>query len=301
MNLKGLGVAMVTPFKEDGNIDFNAIPRIVENIITGRADYIVVLGTTAEVSSLSDLEKKTVLKAVIGANKNKLPLIIGIGGNNTAKVIDEIQSTDLNPFQAILSVSPYYNKPTQEGIYAHFSKLSSNLEDISILLYNIPSRCGVNMEPWVIAKLNSNFPNIKAIKEASGSLDQVSKIISLCDITVLSGDDCLTLPMLSVGAKGVVSIASNIIPNMMLDMVSSFFNNKINKSIEIHKKLYPIIKSLFIESNPVPLKYILKKNGYCDSGYVRLPLVNITNSEHINVLNAICNTVKPTVSMTYSL
>ena len=280
MNLKGLGVAMVTPFKEDGNIDFNAIPRIVENIITGRADYIVVLGTTAEVSSLSDLEKKTVLKAVIGANKNKLPLIIGIGGNNTAKVIDEIQSTDLNPFQAILSVSPYYNKPTQEGIYEHYKHIAK-ASPLPIIVYNVPSRTGSNIEPHTFIRLAEEIENIIGIKDASGDMDQAQQMLKHCatHIKVISGDDSLTLPMLLAGAVGTISVLGNAIPVPLKEIFHFVEMGNLKKAYTLHYQLLDVINSLFEEGNPVGVKALLESIGLC-SKTVRLPLIKASTSLH---------------------
>jgi 4-hydroxy-tetrahydrodipicolinate synthase len=252
----------------------------VENIITGRADYIVVLGTTAEVSSLSDLEKKTVLKAVIGANKNKLPLIIGIGGNNTAKVIDEIHSTDLNPFQAILSVSPYYNKPTQEGIYEHYKHIAKS-SPLPIIVYNVPSRTGSNIEPHTFIRLAEEIENIIGIKDASGDMDQAQQMLKHCapHIQVISGDDSLTLPMLLAGAVGTISVLGNAIPVPLKEIFHFVEMGNLKKAYTLHYQLLDVINLLFEEGNPVGVKALLESIGLC-SKTVRLPLIKASTSLH---------------------
>ena len=209
MNLKGLGVAMVTPFTDEGQVDYEALPALVENITTGRADYLVLMGTTAEVACLTPEEKQKVLNTVVQLNQNKLPLVIGIGGNNTAKVVEEIQRTDLRPFQAILSVSPYYNKPTQEGIYQHYKKIVS-ASPLPIIVYNVPSRTGVGIEVDTFVRLANDFDAIIAIKEASGEMSQAENLIkkSPSRIQVISGEDSLNLPMLLAGAVGTISVAA---------------------------------------------------------------------------------------------
>jgi len=213
MNLKGLGVAMVTPFHPDGTIDFESIPRVVEHIVSGQADYLVVLGTTAEVACLSANEKRQVVQAIVSANQNRLPLVIGIGGNNTAQLVAEIQAKDLSAFGALLSVSPYYNKPTQEGIYHHFAELAK-ASPLPIIVYNVPSRTGSSVQASTFIRLAQDFENIIAIKEASGSMLQAQEIIKEAPshIQVISGDDALTLPMLLAGAVGTISVLGNAMP-----------------------------------------------------------------------------------------
>ena len=258
MDLKGIGVAMVTPFKENGEIDFGAIPGIVENIITGRADYLVVLGTTAEVTSLTDSEKKALIKEVVFANQNKIPLVIGIGGNNTAKVIAEIQSTDLSPFQAILSVSPYYNKPTQEGIFQHFKHVAE-ASPLPIIVYNVPSRTGSNVEPSTFIRLAEEVENIIAIKDASGSMDQAQQMLKDCapHIQVISGDDALTLPMLLAGAVGTISVLGNALPVPLKEMMHYVESGDLKKAYGLHYQLLDVINLIFEEGNPVGIKALL--------------------------------------------
>ena len=276
MDLKGIGVAMVTPFKKNGEIDFGAIPGIVENIVTGRADYLVVLGTTSEVTSLTDSEKKALIKEVVFANQNKIPLVVGIGGNNTAKVIAEIQSTDLSPFQAILSVSPYYNKPTQEGIFQHFKHVAE-ASPLPIIVYNVPSRTGSNVEPTTFIRLAEEVEKIIAIKDASGSMDQAQQMLKDCapHIQVISGDDALTLPMLLAGAVGTISVLGNALPVPLKEMMHYVESGDLKKAYGLHYQLLDVINLIFEEGNPVGIKALLQSIGLC-SKVVRLPLVEAT-------------------------
>ena len=277
MNLEGLGVAMVTPFKEDGTIDFESIPLLVENITSGRANYILVMGTTAEVSTLSDSEKKKVIQRVVESNQNKLPLVIGIGGNDTFKVIKEIQQTDLNPFQAILSVSPYYNKPTQEGIYQHYKHIA-NITPLPLILYNVPSRTGSNIEPKTFIKLVENFDNIIAIKEASGDIEQAQQIIKLSPsgIQVISGDDSLTLPMLLAGAVGSISVLGNALPVPIVQIFDYVAKGNLKKAYNLHYEMMDIIHLIFEEGNPSGIKALLELMSICKKT-VRLPLVSASS------------------------
>ncbi len=280
MNLKGLGVAMVTPFKEEGTVDFDAIPRIIENIVTGHADYIVVLGTTAEVTSLSDSEKKAVIQLIVETNQNKLPLVIGIGGNNTAKVIEEIQSTDLDPFEAILSVSPYYNKPTQDGIYEHYKHIAM-ASPLPIIVYNVPSRTGSNVEPSTFIRLAEDVENIIGIKDASGDMDQAQQMLKNCapHIQVISGDDALTLPMLLAGAVGTISVLGNALPVPLKEMFHFVETGNLKKAYALHYQLLDVINLLFEEGNPVGVKALMESMGFC-SKTVRLPLIKASGSLH---------------------
>ena len=274
MNLKGLGVAMVTPFDSIGDVDFESIPTIVENISTGRANYIVVMGTTAEVVCLSSQEKKTVIEAVIKANKSKLPLVVGIGGNNTAKVVEEINETDLSPFGAILSVSPYYNKPSQEGIYHHYSAISK-ASPIPIIVYNVPSRTGSSVDVDTFMRLTENFDNIIGIKDASGDMLHAQEIIKCCskDIQLISGDDALTLPMILAGAVGTISVLGNALPVPLVKMIHLIEEGDLKKAYELHYQLLDLVNLLFEEGNPVGIKALMECLGIC-SKQVRLPLVS---------------------------
>ena len=278
MNLKGLGVAMVTPFHPDGTIDFESIPRVVEQIVSGQADYLVVLGTTAEVACLSAKEKRQVVQAIVSANQNRLPLVIGIGGNNTAQLVAEIQATDLSAFGALLSVSPYYNKPTQEGIYHHFSELAK-ASPLPIIVYNVPSRTGSSVEASTFVRLAQDFENIIAIKEASGSMLQAQEIIKEAPshIQVISGDDALTLPMLLAGAVGTISVLGNAMPIPLTKMFEYVEAGNLKKAYQLHYELLDMIQLLFEEGNPTGIKALMEILKICSS-QVRLPLVSATHS-----------------------
>ncbi len=274
MNLKGLGVAMVTPFSEEGQVDYNALPAVVENITTGRADYIVLMGTTAEVACLTAEEKREVIKTVVALNQNKVPLVIGIGGNNTAQVVDEILHTDLSPFQAILSVSPYYNKPTQEGIYQHYKKIVA-ASPLPIIVYNVPSRTGAGIEVDTFVRLANDFESIIGIKEASGEMSQAENLIkkSPSRIQVISGEDSLNLPMLLAGAVGTISVLGNALPVPIVKMFHYVAEGDLKKAYELHYQLVDLVSILFEEGNPVGIKALLETLSICKKT-VRLPLVS---------------------------
>lgn len=287
MNLKGLGVAMVTPFTEEGRVDYSSIPQIVENITTGRADYIVLMGTTAESACLSTQEKQEVVKAVIDANQNRLPLVIGIGGNNTAKVVEEIQMTDLSHFEAILSVSPYYNKPTQEGIYQHYKKIA-NMSPLPLIVYNVPSRTGTNIEVETFVRLTNDFENIIAIKEASGEMSHAESIIKNCPshVQVLSGEDSLNLPMLLAGAVGTISVLGNALPVPIVKMFHYVEEGELSKAYALHYQLLDIVSLLFEEGNPTGVKALMEALSFC-SKTVRLPLVSASEGLCLKIEKAL--------------
>jgi|TARA_B110000977_G_scaffold90035_1_gene119600 4-hydroxy-tetrahydrodipicolinate synthase len=294
MNLKGLGVAMITPFKNDGSIDFQAIPGIIENFITGRVDYIVLFGTTAEVSCLTDNEKKDLIQVVVEANQNKIPLVIGIGGNDTVKVLNEIQASDLHPFQAILSVSPYYNKPSQEGIYQHFGQLAK-ASSLPIIVYNVPSRTGSNIYPETFLRMTKNFENIIAIKDASGDMIQAQEILRICPphIQVISGDDALTLPMLLAGAVGTISVLANALPIPLLRMFHYVENGEFEKAYNLHYSLLEIVNLIFEEGNPVGVKALMASMDFCGKT-VRLPLIGASSDLHDRIENSLKTSVYST-------
>jgi len=294
MNLKGLGVAMITPFKNDGSIDFQAIPGIIENFITGRVDYIVLFGTTAEVSCLTDNEKKDLIQVVVEANQNKIPLVIGIGGNDTVKVLNEIQASDLHPFQAILSVSPYYNKPSQEGIYQHFGQLAK-ASSLPIIVYNVPSRTGSNIYPETFLRMTKDFENIIAIKDASGDMIQAQEILRICPphIQVISGDDALTLPMLLAGAVGTISVLANALPIPLLRMFHYVENGEFEKAYNLHYSLLEIVNLIFEEGNPVGVKALMASMDFCGKT-VRLPLIGASSDLHDRIENSLKTSVYST-------
>ena len=210
--LKGHGVALITPFKNDGAIDFDAIPKIINHLINGGVNYLVVLGTTAESTSLSKDEKKHLLAAIVECNAGLLPLVIGIGGNNTHQVIEDIISIDLSPFSAVLSITPYYNKPNQEGLYQHFRAIAQN-SSLPVILYNVPSRTGVNLTPETVLRLSKDFDKIVAIKEANGDFQQAHTLLKICpdDFLILSGDDEMSLPMLPVSYTHLTLPTSDLV------------------------------------------------------------------------------------------
>jgi len=275
--LIGTGVALITPFKEDFSVDVEGLKNVVNYNIDNGINYLVVLGTTAESATLSKEEKKLVIATIVEANSGRLPLVLGIGGNNTAAVVEEIKSTDLSSFIAILSVSPYYNKPTQEGIYQHFAAIS-NVSETPIILYNVPGRTASNMLPETVIRLANNFKNIVAVKEAAGDIVQAMKLIDGCpeDFLVISGDDMITLPMVLAGGAGVISVIGEGFPKEFSKMVHLGLDKKVEEAYAIHYNLAPAIDYIFAEGNPAGIKVVFRKLGICGDT-VRLPLVGISD------------------------
>lgn len=271
--LTGTGVAIVTPFDNKGKVDTSALTAVVKHLHAGKVDYIVVLGTTGESVTLSKDEKKTVMDTVVKANAKKLPLVVGIGGNNTQEVIDTIQSTDLKHFDAILSVAPYYNKPTQEGYYQHFKAISKATKK-DIILYNVPARTGSNVTWETQVRIAKDCKNIIATKEASGNMEQVMKVIKNKPkgFLVISGDDNLTLPIIAAGGDGVISVVANAFPKDLSEMVRLSLKHKFTEAQKLHYKLIDITDQLFADGNPGGIKFALSLLKKC-SPYVRLPLV----------------------------
>ena len=277
MEIKGLGVAMITPFNKKGNIDFDKIPQIIDNIVSGSANYIVVLGTTAETSLLSMEEKNQLIKIIIEANNSRLPLVIGIGGNNTDSVIKEINKTNLLHFSAILSVSPYYVKPTQKGIIKHYSMVSKE-SPIPLILYNVPSRTGSMIEIDTYLEIIDQNDNILGIKEASGNLSFAQDLIkaSPTNIKVICGDDQLTLPMILSGGSGSISVIANAFPSKISKMISFAMSQKVSKAYKIHFELLDLVKLLFSEGNPTGIKELMSQLSFC-SNISRLPLLSASS------------------------
>jgi len=269
-NLFGTGVALVTPFNESGKIDFKALKRLLIHTAKG-VDYFVVMGTTGESATLSKEEKKSVLKFVLENNPKRLPIVYGIGGNNTQSVLDELTSTDLKGVTAILSVSPYYNKPPQEGIFQHFRQVAS-ASPLPIILYNVPGRTGSNITAQTTLRLAS-LKNIIGIKEASGNLEQCMKIAKEKpkDFMLISGDDMLTLPLYSIGGVGVISVLANALPQVFLNIKESFYSGGLTKAQIAQFKIIDINGPMYEEGNPVGVKYLLSLIGVCGHT-VRLPL-----------------------------
>ncbi len=276
--LKGTGVALITPFTADNKVDTEALTKLVNYVIDGGVDYLVALGTTSEVPTLTKEEKKLVCETIIKANKKRLPLVIGIGGNNTQSVIDEIKSTDLSEFIAVLSVVPYYNKPTQNGIYGHFAEIAKN-SPLPLIIYNVPSRVGVSMNAETTNRLARDFKNIVAVKEASGDLLLDMLIIKdkPKDFIFLSGDDMFTLPSIFMGGSGVISVVGLAFPKEFSDMVRFGLQGDMEKANALHYKLMQQTFLAFKEGNPVGIKAILAEKGICQP-YVRLPLAEASEA-----------------------
>src|SRR5690606_7569390 len=272
-NLKGTGVALITPFKNDLTIDEEALERIVEDQIKNGIDYLVVLGTTAESATLSKEEMQRVVKIIVEANQNRIPLVLGIGGNNTASLVEELKGTDLSAFVAVLSVSPYYNKPTQEGIYQHYKALAA-VSPKPLIIYNVPGRTASNILPETVKRLASEFSNIIGIKEAAGDIVQAMKLISMVpeNFLVISGDDMITLPMVLAVGYGVISVIAQGFPVEFSKMVQLCLDGKVKDAYKLHYKVAPSIDMIFAEGNPSGIKSLLASKGMIES-VLRLPLV----------------------------
>lgn len=277
-SLIGTGVALVTPFKRDLSIDTEALKRIVNFSIDGGVEYLVILGTTAENAVLTNEELELVIQIVIETNNGKLPLVLGMGSNNTAKLVEELKTRDLSQFAAILSVSPYYNKPTQEGIYQHF-KAVAEASPIPVILYNVPSRTGVNMSPSTVLRLANDFENIIAIKEAAGDMIQAMKLIKdkPKDFLVISGDDMIALPMVLAGGAGVISVIGQGFPKEFSEMIRLGLNGRVNDANKIHYLFMDCIDMIFEQGNPAGIKQVFMSLGIAEN-VVRLPLVEADES-----------------------
>ncbi|GGD16615.1 4-hydroxy-tetrahydrodipicolinate synthase [Flavobacterium orientale] len=274
-SLIGTGVALVTPFKNDFSVDVEALKRIVNFQIENGIDYLVVLGTTGEPATLTSEEKEVVIETVITTNNGRLPLVLGVGGNNTHQVVEELKTRDLTAFAAVLSVSPYYNKPTQEGIYQHF-KAIAEASPLPIILYNVPGRTASNMLPSTVIRLANDFKNIVAIKEAAGDIVQALTIIQNKpkDFLVISGDDMVTLPMVLAGGAGVISVIGEGFPKQFSTMVRLGLERKVDEAYQLHYQLAAIIDMIFEQGNPAGIKEVFKALGLADNN-VRLPLVAV--------------------------
>ncbi len=278
MNLKGLGVAMVTPFNPDLSIDFTSLARLTEDLIAGGVDFLVVMGTTGESVTLNKQEKQAALDCVLAASMGRTPVVYGMGGNNTAAVCEELRTFDFEGVSAILSVSPSYNKPTQEGIYQHFKALGE-ASPLPIILYNVPSRTSSNVEAETCLRIARDVKNVQAVKEASGDMTQINQIMSGAPegFLVFSGDDGLTVPIMKSGGVGIISVIGNALPDLFSTMVHHAENKDYAKAEELDEVIQPLLPLLFKEGNPAGLKALMEiKNGYSDT--VRLPLVAASDS-----------------------
>ena len=272
--LIGTGVALVTPFQQDGAVDYVALEKLVNYNIDGGVEYLVILGTTAEAATLTKDEKKQVIETIKKANANRVPMVLGIGGNNTAEVINEYNETDLSDYVAILTVSPYYNKPSQEGIYQHYKAIAENTE-ANIILYNVPGRTGSNIAPETTIRLANEFKNIVAIKEASPNFLQSTDIIRMNtreDFNIISGDDEYALPMTLAGGSGVISVIGQGVPAIFTDMIRKAINKEVDAAYEAHYKVVEITRAIFEEGNPCGIKAVLNNKGVCEQ-FTRLPLI----------------------------
>jgi len=275
---QGTGVALVTPFNTDGSVDYNGLKNLINHLVEGGIDYLVSLGTTGETATMTKEEKKKVWAYTAEVNDNRLPLIAGIGGNNTLSVAEEMKSFDTNGYSAILSVSPYYNKPTQEGIYQHYKYLAE-VSPLDLMLYNVPGRTMSNMSPETTCRLAHDFKNIIATKEASGSFDQFNQIMrdKPEDFLLISGDDPVTLPMMALGASGIISVIGNALPKQFSDMVRLCMAGDFKGATPAHLSLVEFTRLAFAEGNPAGIKAALKQLGICGDT-VRLPLVKASSS-----------------------
>ncbi len=276
--LYGTGVALVTPFKRDSSVDVEALRRVVRYSIEGGVDYLVVLGTTGESVTLNSDEKQLVIQTVIEENKGSLPLVIGIGGNNTSLLVEELRNADLQPFDAVLSVSPYYNKPTQEGIYQHY-KMLATVSPKPIILYNVPGRTGSNMLPATVVRLAKDCSNIIAIKEACGNMDQIRQLLKEVPsgFHVISGDDITAVPTVVEGGIGVISVLGQGMPVQMSKMIRLGLNGDHEGAYQLHHALTPVMNLIFEEGNPAGIKAIFESLGI-SSAVVRLPLIEASSA-----------------------
>ena len=273
----GTGVALVTPFKKDFSLDVEALKKIVNHVIDGGVEYLVVLGTTGEPATLTQDEKEIVIKTVVETNNGRLPLVLGVGGNNTQKVVEELTTRDFSKFTAILSVSPYYNKPTQEGIYQHF-KAIAEAAPIPVILYNVPGRTASNMLPETVMRLANDFKKFIGIKEAAGDIVQAMKLIQHKpkDFLIISGDDMIALPMVLAGGSGVISVIGEGYPKEFSEMIRLGLNKKVDEAYHLHYKIMDSIDMIFEQGNPAGVKEIFKTLNLSENT-VRLPLVTVNN------------------------
>lgn len=271
----GTGVAVITPFQTDGPVDFPALETVIENLIDNGIDYLISLGTTGESATLNPAEKKEIWKFTAETVAGRVPLVAGIGGNYTAAVIENIKNLDKQGFDAILSVSPYYNKPTQEGIYQHYKAVAATT-DLPVILYNVPGRTGSNISAETTVRLANDCTNIIAVKEASGNFEQFNHILrdKPADFMLISGDDPVTLPMIALGAVGVISVIGNAVPQLFSDMIRLCLEGKWEAARIIHLQLIEFTRLMFTDGNPAGVKEALQLSGLC-SNTLRLPLVNV--------------------------
>ena len=281
--IKGTGIALITPFNEDFSIDFQSLEKLINYTIDGGVDFLVIIGTTGESVVLSKLERREIVDFCKKINNGRLPIVLGIGSNNTFALVEEIRSTDFEGIDAVLSVSPYYNKPAQEGIYLHY-KMIAEACSLPIILYNVPGRTASNISAETTLRLANDFENIVAIKEASGDLDQIEKILQKRpkNFLVLSGDDNLTSKMIAMGGDGVIAVIGQSHPKDFSAMVRAGLEGNIEKVNQLHEKLSPIYEPLYKDGNPAGIKATLNIMGICKN-ILRPPLVGVTDETYNNL------------------
>ena len=283
INLKGMGVALITPFKEDESVDYEALGRLVDYQVQNGTDYLVVLGIIAETPTLTEEEKKEIVSLVVSKVRGRIPVVLGLGGNCTRSIVEKLKNDNFDGIDAILSVVPYYNKPSQEGIYQHY-KAISEATTLPIVIYNVPGRTGVNMTAQTTLRIARDFKNVVAVKEASGNITQMDDIIKNkpANFEVISGDDGITFPLITLGAVGVISVIGNAFPKEFSKMVRLALNGDYNNALTIHHRFTELIELLFVDGNPAGVKSILNTMGYIENK-LRLPLVptRITTYEKI--------------------
>ncbi len=290
---KGTGVAIVTTFKSDSSIDFSALGRVIEHVIKGGVNYIVALGTTGESVTLSKDEKKAVVSYVVEAVDGRLPVVVGIGGNNTQEVVNSIRHANLDGVDGILSVAPYYNKPGQRGLFQHFKAVSAS-SSLPVIIYNVPGRTGCNISAETCIELAHEFENIVAVKEASGDMGQIMKILrgKPENFNVISGDDMMTIPVIAAGGNGVISVLANAFPAQCSELVNHALKSNYKSARDIQYRFIEMIELLFVEGNPSGVKEMLSIMNICHNT-VRLPLVPVSRTIHTRIQKAIEEVNKP--------
>ena len=288
-DIQGIGVALVTPFHKQGNVDFTSYEKLIEHVINGGVDYLVCMGTTSEYPTLNNQEILACLEFAIEVNANRVPIVLGMGGNDTRTLVNHIKKTDFSNVSAILSVTPYYNKPSQKGLYAHY-KAVAEASSVPVILYNVPGRTGVNITAETCLQLANDFPNIIGIKEASGNIMQCMDILANKpqNFTVVSGEDALVMPLMSLGMQGVISVTANALPQQMSEMVNLCLKSNYKKAKIIHEELLPFSKAIFEEGNPVGIKAALEILGICQNN-LRLPLVKSSKSLYSKIQSILNN------------
>jgi len=285
----GTGIAIITPFKDDKSVDYNALEKLVNYQITNGVDYLVVMGTTGEAATLSKAEKNEVIKHVCTTNAKRVPIVVGFGGNNTSEVVEQINDFDsFSEVDAILSVAPYYNKPSQEGIFQHYKFIADN-SPVPVIIYNVPGRTSVNISAETTVRIANEIENVIAVKEASGDMEQIMQILKNkpANFMVISGDDALTFPMIQLGASGVISVIGNAFPKEFSSMVKNAMLGNNKEALSSHYQILDLIQNIFTEGNPAGIKAILHQKGLI-SNDLRLPLVPISSS-HYEKLKMLCN------------